>query len=112
MFDEDEVFISSLPIDENIHAFTPPAHQEENMMSRDPFEELDDALFHDSGSEEVLEEPSDTTYPFKKGQTKHFAVRIKPHVMMRRWKSVPMKRMKNCDKGKHNEAPLSLLLLD
>jgi hypothetical protein len=65
-FDEDEVLISSLPLDENIQASAPPAHQEENMMSHDPFEELDDALFHDCGSEEVLEDPLDTTDPFEK----------------------------------------------
>jgi hypothetical protein len=29
-----------------------PAHQEENMMSYNPFEKLDDALFHDFGNEE------------------------------------------------------------
>ena len=37
-FDEDEVLISSLPLDENIQSFAPPLHQEENMMSCDPFE--------------------------------------------------------------------------
>jgi hypothetical protein len=52
--DEDEVLISSLPLDEDIQASTPRAHQEENMMSRDPFKDLDDALFHDFGNEEVL----------------------------------------------------------
>jgi hypothetical protein len=31
---------------------TSPAHQEENMMSYNPFEKLDDALFHDFGNEE------------------------------------------------------------
>jgi hypothetical protein len=46
-FDEDEVLISALPFDEDIQAFVPPAHQEENMMSCDPFEDLDDTLFHD-----------------------------------------------------------------
>jgi hypothetical protein len=49
-FDEDEVLISSLPLDEDIQASPPPAHQEENMMIRDPFEDLDDALFHVFGS--------------------------------------------------------------
>jgi hypothetical protein len=38
------------------------------MMSHNPFEELDDALSHDCGSEEVLKEPSDTTDPFEKGK--------------------------------------------
>jgi hypothetical protein len=108
-FDEDEVLISSLPLDEDIQASTPPAHQEENMMSHDPFEELDDALFHDCGSEEVLEDPLDMTYPFEKRKTKHFAVRIKPRVMKRRWKSMPMKRKKNLDEVQHVEASLSFL---
>jgi hypothetical protein len=65
-FDEDEVLISSLPFDEDIQASVPPAHQEENMMSCDPFEDLDDTLFHDFGSEEVLEETLDATDPFEK----------------------------------------------
>jgi hypothetical protein len=55
------VIISSLPFDEDIQAFVPPAHQEENMMSCNPFEYLDDTLFHDFGNEEVLEEPLDAT---------------------------------------------------
>jgi hypothetical protein len=38
--DEDEVLISSLPFDEDIQASVPPAHQEENMMSCNPFEIL------------------------------------------------------------------------
>jgi hypothetical protein len=67
-FDEDEVLISSLPLDEDIQASAPPAHQEENMMSCDPFEDLDDTLFHDFGSEEVLEEPLDATILLKKGK--------------------------------------------
>jgi hypothetical protein len=41
------------------------------------------------------------TYPFKKGKTKHFAVRIKPRVMKRRWKSMPMKRKNNLDEAQH-----------
>jgi hypothetical protein len=32
-FDEDEVLIFTLPLDEDIQASVPPAHQEENMMS-------------------------------------------------------------------------------
>jgi hypothetical protein len=80
---EDEVLVYTLPFDEDIKASISLAHQEENMMSHDPFEELDDVLLHDFGSEEVLEDPSDTTYPFKKGKTKNFVVRIKPRVMMR-----------------------------
>jgi hypothetical protein len=53
-FDEDEVLISSLPLDEDIQASSSPAHQEENMMSYNPFENFDDALFHDYGNEENL----------------------------------------------------------
>jgi hypothetical protein len=41
------------------------AHQEENMMSCDPFEDLDDTLFHDLGSEEVLEETLDMIDPLE-----------------------------------------------
>jgi len=33
--------------------------QKENTMSYDPFEDLDDSLFHGLGSEGELEEPSD-----------------------------------------------------
>jgi hypothetical protein len=36
------------------------------MMSHNPLEKIDDVLFHDFGSEEVLEEPSDTIDPFEK----------------------------------------------
>jgi hypothetical protein len=48
-FDEDEVLIPALPFDKDIQTLVPPAHQEENMMSCDPFEKLDDTLFHDFG---------------------------------------------------------------
>jgi hypothetical protein len=108
-FDEEEVLISSLPFDEDIQAFVPPAHQEENMMSCNPFEDLDDTLFCDFGSEEVLEEPLDATYLSEKRHTKHSALRIKPRVMKRRWRSMPMKRKKNLDEVQHVEASLSLL---
>jgi hypothetical protein len=60
---EDEVLVSSLPFDEDIQASVPPAHQEENMISYNPFKNFDDTLFHDFGSEEVLEEPLDATDP-------------------------------------------------
>jgi hypothetical protein len=45
---EDEVLVSALPFDEDIQSFVPPAHQEENMVSYNPFENFDDTLFHDS----------------------------------------------------------------
>jgi hypothetical protein len=34
-------------------------------MSFDPFEDIDDALFHDLGSEEVFEETLDMMYPLE-----------------------------------------------
>jgi hypothetical protein len=58
-FDEDEVLISSLPLDEDIQASASPAHQEKNMMSYNPFENFDDALFHDCGNEESCKENLD-----------------------------------------------------
>jgi hypothetical protein len=45
-YDEDEVY--ALPLDEDIHTSAPPAYQEENMMSYNPFENLNDALFRPS----------------------------------------------------------------
>jgi hypothetical protein len=51
---EDEVIVSTLPFHEDNQASVPLAHQEENMMSRKSFEKLDDALFHECGSEDVL----------------------------------------------------------
>jgi hypothetical protein len=45
------VLISSIPFDQDIQAYAPLAHQEESMMSHDPFEDIYDALFHDFGSE-------------------------------------------------------------
>jgi hypothetical protein len=50
-FDEDEVLISSLPLNQDIHASSPSKNQEEKMMNCDPFKDLDDTLFHDFGSE-------------------------------------------------------------
>jgi hypothetical protein len=55
-FNEDEV----LSLNEGIQVAIPCRHQEENTMSYDPFEDLDDNLFHDSGSEGALKELSDT----------------------------------------------------
>ena len=49
-FDENEVLVYVLPFDEDIHAFV-PKHQEDNMITDNPFEDLDDTLFHDFGSE-------------------------------------------------------------
>jgi hypothetical protein len=51
------------------------------MFSCNPFEYIDDTLFHDLGSEEALEEPLDEIDIFWKTQTNHFALRIKPLVM-------------------------------
>jgi hypothetical protein len=61
---EDEVLLSSLPFDEDIHASIPLTHQEENMISYNPFVIFDDIFFHDFGIEEVLEEFLDAIYPF------------------------------------------------
>jgi hypothetical protein len=74
-FDEDEVLISALPLDEDIQASAPPAHQEENMMSCDPFEDINDTLFHDFGSEEVLEDPLDATDPFERKENKAICIK-------------------------------------
>jgi hypothetical protein len=52
------------------------------------------------------------TCPLKKGKTNHFAVRIKPRLMMRQWKSMPMKRKKNLDEAQHVEESLSFLSPD
>jgi hypothetical protein len=56
-YDEDKV--SSLPLDEDIHPSTPLAHQEENTMSYNPFENVDDALFHDCENEENCQKDLD-----------------------------------------------------
>jgi hypothetical protein len=56
-YDEDEV--SSLPLDEDIQTYDTPAHQEENMISYNPFENFDDALFHDCGNEEKYQKHLD-----------------------------------------------------
>jgi hypothetical protein len=111
-YDEEEVLISTLPFDEDIQPFVPPAHQEENMISDNPFEDLHDALFCDFGSEELLEEPLDATDLSRKMHVKHSTLRIKPCVMKRRWRSMPMKRKNNLDEVQHVEALFSLLLLD
>jgi hypothetical protein len=72
-FDEDEV----------LQPFVPHAHQEENMMSCDPFKNIDDTLFHEFGSEKVLEEPLDAIDPFEKRKTSHSLLKIYPLVMKR-----------------------------
>jgi hypothetical protein len=78
-YNEDEV--SSLPIDENIQTSAPPSHQEENMMSYNPFENFDDSLFHYRGNKENfpnhlnefflvegLNETLSSTIPFKEDE--------------------------------------------
>jgi hypothetical protein len=77
------VLTPSLPFDEDIHAFFPPAHQEENMMNCNPFEDIDDNLFHEFGSKEVLEDPLDVTNPFERRKIKHSVLRINPLTMKR-----------------------------
>ena len=85
-------------------------------MICDLFQYINDTLFHDFGSEEVLEEPLDVTNPFEKRQTKHFVLRIKPVMMKRRWRSMSINRKKSYDGMQHVEKPrktsLSFLLLD
>jgi hypothetical protein len=82
------------------------------MMIYNPFEDLDDTLFRDFGSEEVLQEPLDATDHSEKRHIKHSALRIKPRVMKRRWRSMPMKRKNNPNEAQHVEASLSLLSPD
>jgi hypothetical protein len=53
-------------------------------MRCDPFEDLDDALFHDLKSEEVSEETLDMTDPPEEKQANNYALIIKPLVMKRR----------------------------
>jgi hypothetical protein len=57
IYDEEEVF--SLPIDEDIQTFVSPAHQEENMMTCNPFENFDYALFHVFGNKEKCQKDLD-----------------------------------------------------
>jgi hypothetical protein len=81
-YDEDEVY--SLPLDEDIHTSTSPAHQEENMMSYNPFEIFYDALFHECGNEENFQRDLDEyslveglnktvlyAFPFKENEVLH-----------------------------------------
>jgi hypothetical protein len=49
--------VSAFPLDEDIQSSVPLAHQEENMVSYNPFENFDDTLFHDFESKELIEEP-------------------------------------------------------
>ena len=51
-FNEDEV-ISLNDQDEHIQDVIPPTHKEEKTMSYDPFEDIDENLFHDPRSEEA-----------------------------------------------------------
>jgi hypothetical protein len=55
----DEYEVSSLPIDEDIQTYASPAHQEKNVMSYNPFENFDDALFQDFGNEEICQKDID-----------------------------------------------------
>jgi hypothetical protein len=60
----------------------------------------------------VLEEPLDAIDISKKGNIKHSVLRIKPRVMKRRWRSMPVKRKNNLDEVQHIEVSLSLLSPD
>jgi hypothetical protein len=57
------------------------SHQEENTMSCETFEDLDDSLFHDLENEEVSEETLDMTDPLEEKKANKYALRIKPLVM-------------------------------
>jgi hypothetical protein len=65
------------------------------MMSCNPFEDLDETLFHEFGDGEVLEETLDATDPFWKKN--HLALMIKPLMMKRPWRGISIKRKKNPD---------------
>jgi hypothetical protein len=84
---EDEVMISAPPFDEVIQAFVTPAQEEENMVSRFPFQDFDDALFYDLESEEVLEEPLDVLNPscYDKGNDMVDNIDEFIHVGRRKW---------------------------
>jgi hypothetical protein len=81
-------------------------------ISCDPFEDLDDALFHDLEGEEVSEETLDITDPPEEKQAKNYALRIGPLVMKRQWRGLFIKRKKTYEKAQHIDAPLSLIPLD
>jgi hypothetical protein len=50
--------------------------------------------------------------PLEEKRAKHYALRIKPLVMKRRWRGVPIRRKKNSNKAQHIEAPLYFLSHD
>jgi hypothetical protein len=81
-------------------------------MCCDPFEDLDDSLFHDLESEEVSEETLDMTYPLEEKKEKSYALIINPPMMKSKWRGLSIKIKKNHDKAPHIEALLSLILLD
>jgi hypothetical protein len=54
---EDEV--STLSLDEDVHTSAPLSHQEENMMSYNPFENFDDVFFHECVNEENFQKNLD-----------------------------------------------------
>jgi hypothetical protein len=88
------------------------SHQEENTMSCDPFEDLDDTLFHILEGEEVSEETLDMKDPLEEKQAKNYALRIKPLMMKRGWRGLSIKRKKNYDEVQHIEALLYFIALD
>jgi hypothetical protein len=56
---EDEALAFDHPFDEDIQSFVPLVHQKGNMASYNPFENFDDALFHDCGNEESFQKDLD-----------------------------------------------------
>jgi hypothetical protein len=77
------------------------SHQEENMMSCDPFKDIDDNLFHDLGSEEVSKETLDMIDPLEEKRAKNYALRIKPLVMKWSWRGMSIRRKNIYDKAQH-----------
>jgi hypothetical protein len=73
--------------DEVIQASIPPTHEEENVVSCTPFQVFDVASFHDSESEEVLEEPLDALDPscYNKGDDAIENIDDFIHVGRRKW---------------------------
>jgi hypothetical protein len=61
---EDKSTIFSPPFDEVIQDLIPPTHKEKNVVSYTLFQNFNVALFYDSESKEVIEEPLDTLDPY------------------------------------------------
>jgi hypothetical protein len=75
------------PFDEVIQTPVPPVHNENNMVSYTPFQDFDDALYYDSESEDMLEEPLDALNPscYDKGNDVIDDIDEFIHVGRRKW---------------------------